>query len=334
MHGPHRYVRHAAAVLAAGAATGAGYVYWAKVRHSGQLASYAGYLTDTRAAPADDQVKVTYLGSTTLLAQAGAARVLIDAYLSPVTLLDAVLRRKVSTDARAVAALLDRAGAGRLDAIFLSHSHYDHVFDVAAIAARTGALVYGSPSTLNVARGGGIPEQQLRPLDLTQPVTLGGLTVQALASRHSPNPIGGEGTPISVPLHQPATIYDYKEGGTYDFLLRTPTVSMLFKNSANWIPGALDGITADVLFLAIAGLGNAGDGFSQGFLDATVGAVQPALVVPTHWNDFFCPIQTGLPMQRELIDHIPTALDRLHRRLTDTHIGFAILDAFSSLITG
>ena len=39
--------------------------------------------------------------------------------------------------------------------MFIAHSHHDHALDVAYIAKRTGARVYGSDSTLNLARGEG-----------------------------------------------------------------------------------------------------------------------------------------------------------------------------------
>lgn len=311
---------------------GAGYAYRTKARHSGRLADYAAYLADDTHTPDTGQVKVTYLGTTTHLVEHGTTRVLVDAYLTRVTLADFALHRRVSTSPRTVATLLNRAGVDQLDAIFVSHSHFDHALDLACIAERTGALVHGSESTLNVARGGDVPEQRLHAFDLTQPVGFGDISVRVLRSRHSPRVLGGEGTPIGAPLPQPAAVWDYKEGGTYDFLVTAGNVRMLFKNSANWIPGVLDGITVDVLFLGIAGLGNADPAFAQGFLDATVGTVRPALVVPTHWNDFFCRVTPDLRLQRGLIDHIPAAFDRLRRRLDDEHIEFAILDAFSSLV--
>ncbi|HEX4246853.1 MAG TPA: MBL fold metallo-hydrolase, partial [Pseudonocardia sp.] len=129
---------------------------------------------------------------------------MIDAFLTPVSFLDAAVRRGVSTDESVVASALDRVRADRVEAIFISHSHFDHAFDVASIALRTGATVFGSESTLNIARGGGVPEAQLRLFDLVTSVQVGDLAVRTLASRHSPNPVGGEGVTIATPLLQPA----------------------------------------------------------------------------------------------------------------------------------
>ncbi|MET7728522.1 MBL fold metallo-hydrolase [Streptomyces mirabilis] len=271
------------------------------------------------------------MGTTMMLVDDGTTQILIDAFITPAGLLDAALGRPVSTDPDAVDTALDKVGADRVRAIFISHSHHDHALDVAYIANRTGATVHGSPSTLNIARGGNVPEDRLALLDPEKSVSVGSFTVRTIASKHSPNPMGGEGATIDKPLLQPAPISAYKEGGTYDFLVAAPEKSMLFKGSANWIPGALGGVHADALFLGIGGLGRAEQGFSKDFLDATIGTVQPAIVIPTHWNDFFCPIHEGLPLQRKLIDNTPAAFDTVLARTKADGVDIGLLEAFASI---
>jgi L-ascorbate metabolism protein UlaG (beta-lactamase superfamily) len=267
-----------------------------------------------------------------MLVDDGTTQILIDAFITPAGLLDAALGRPVSTDPDAVETALDKVGADRVRAIFISHSHHDHALDVAYIANRTEATVYGSPSTLNIARGGNVPEDRLALLDPKKSVTVGSFTVRTIASKHSPNPMGGEGATIDKPLLQPAPISAYKEGGTYDFLVAAPETSMLFKGSANWIPGALAGVHADALFLGIGGLGRAERRFSKDFLDATIGTVQPAIVIPTHWNDFFCPVHEGLPLQRKLVDNTPAAFDTVLARTKADGVDIGLLEAFASIM--
>lgn len=308
-----------------------GVVWQTKVRRSGDLDDYRDLLVDDPGAQDENSVKVTSLGTTMMLVDDGTTQILIDAFITPAALLDAALGRPVSTDRNAVDAALDKVGADRVRAIFISHSHHDHALDVAYIATRTGATVHGSPSTLNIARGGNVPEDRLALLDPENPVEVGNFTVRTIVSKHSPNPMGGEGATIDEPLPQPAPISAYKEGGTYDFLVATPETSILFKGSANWIPGTLTGVHADALFLGIGGLGRAGQRFSEGFLDATIGAVQPAIVIPTHWNDFFRPAREGLPLHRKLIDDTPAAFDTVLARAEADGIVVHLLDAFGSI---
>jgi L-ascorbate metabolism protein UlaG (beta-lactamase superfamily) len=192
--------------------------------------------------------------------------------------------------------------------------------------------VYGSESTLNVARGSEIEAGRLKSLDAGCRVDVGSITVTPLASLHSPKPIGGEGAEIEDVLPQPAKLLDYKEGGTFDFLVETKGRRILFKGSANWVPDALDGVKAEVLFLAVAGLGKAEPAFVQDYFSHTIGATGPQLVIATHWNDFFAPVAAPLPLHPRFVDQGPRAFDRLlAQRGTPPAFDVRILDALASV---
>jgi L-ascorbate metabolism protein UlaG (beta-lactamase superfamily) len=310
----------------------------ARLRHSGDLTDYQHLLVDDPET-SGKTVRVTGLGTTMMLIDDGETQILLDPYISHVSLADAALLRPVSTDGAAVDAALDRVGAGRagdgrVRAIWVSHSHHDHALDLAYIARRTGAIVYGSDSTLNIARGGAVPEAQLQRLDLRTPTTIGNFEVATIASRHPSPVLGGRGSTIGGPLTQPASIWAYKEGGTYDFLIasRGPELGprMLFKGSADLHGNALVDQKVDALFLGIGGLGKADRAFADRYLDATIGALNPDVVVPTHWNDFFSPVLPNLPLHRRLIDDTPAAFGRVLDRI-QPGVRVGLLDAFGSI---
>ena len=292
---------------------------------------YAALLRNDYTTMRAGSIRVTSLGTTTMLVDDGDTQILMDAFITSTGLTQAFLRRPVSTDTALVDRALDRVGAERVAAIFVTHSHHDHAFDLAHIALRTGAHVYGSASALNVARGGGVPESQLHTVDLDSPVTVGAFTITSIRSKHSPHPIGGAGTPITQPLTQPVDVFAYEEGGTYDYLLHHRSSRILVKSSANWEPNALDGVTADALILAVAGLGKATQDFADEFFRHTIDSVDPAVIVPSHWNDFFAPAISPLPFNRMIVDNTDTAFRRLiaHARRRDTPV--AILDAYTSI---
>lgn len=105
-------------------------------------------------------MKVTYFGTTTLLFDDGRDQILFDAHLTRPSLVR-YLFGKGETDRALAEELIRLHRIDRLRAIFVSHSHHDHVMDAPALAALCGAEVYGTSSTLNVARGGGVPEERL-----------------------------------------------------------------------------------------------------------------------------------------------------------------------------
>ena len=55
--------------------------------------------------------------------------------------------------------------SNRVHGIFVTHSHYDHALDVAYIAQKTGAPLFGSSSTLNLGRGTCIPDEHRNCFD-------------------------------------------------------------------------------------------------------------------------------------------------------------------------
>src|ERR1700722_893355 len=74
-------------------------------------------------------IKVTFLGTNTLLFDDGESQVMIDGFFSRPSVVKLI--KKVETDTRVVDAALKQAKVDRLKALFVSHSHYDHVFDAA-----------------------------------------------------------------------------------------------------------------------------------------------------------------------------------------------------------
>ena len=104
-------------------------------------------------------MKVTFFGTTTLLFDDGRDQILFDAHLTRPSLPRYVFGRG-ETDRAMAEELIRLHGIDRLRAIVVSHSHHDHVMDAPYLALRCGAELYGSASTLNVARGGGVPEER------------------------------------------------------------------------------------------------------------------------------------------------------------------------------
>ena len=269
--------------------------------------------------------------TVSVLVDDGTTQLLFDAFITDISLGRAVLGR-VQTDRAKVDSVLSLVGADRVQAMFVSHSHYDHVLDAAHIANRTGATLRGSASTLNVGRGGGVPENQLEEYRLDQPITIGDFTVTVLASRHSPGTKGGDGTPIAQPLGQPAKAGDVYEGGSFDFLVVHGGRSMLIKASAGYRPGALDAVRADVMFCATAGAVGTDASFRRAFYDQTVATVRPDLLVPLHWNDFFHPVTRHLAANVRAIDDVAAGWDYVIDRLSASHATFALVQGYASII--
>jgi L-ascorbate metabolism protein UlaG (beta-lactamase superfamily) len=279
--------------------------------------------------PKNGSVRVTFLGTTTLLFDDGETQLMTDGFLTRPPLRK-FLKGVIETDPKAVDAALKRAKVERLKAVFVAHTHYDHALDVAYVCQKTKAKLYGSSSALNVGRGGDLKDEQMALFEAGKEYAVGQFKVTVLKGKHSP-PIKGinddEGQTIDKPLKQPAHYRDYKEGGAFDFLVKHGDNAILVNPSANYIEGSRDKIRAEVAFLAAGALDSQSKEFQNAFYDQTVKKVRPRLVIPIHWDNFFQPLSDRLEGQGDL----SVSFDFLARRLKDDNIRFGILQGYQSI---
>ena len=244
-------------------------------------------------------MKFTFLGTTTLLFDDGTDQILFDAHFTRPSIEKYVVGAYVETNTGLCDRLIERHHIDRLRAIFVSHTHHDHVMDAPYVARKCGAAIYGSSSAKNVALGGGVPEDKIVVFGDGSEYSIGDYKIRILKSLHSkPNKLNDDlGQPIEKPLVQPASLRDYKEGGSYDFFIQHKGQNILIRPSFNYIKGQLDGIKADILFLGVAGLAKADETMENNFFAETVEKTKARLVIPVHWDNFFAPLdQPSLDM--------------------------------------
>ncbi len=277
-------------------------------------------------------MRATFFGTTTLLFDDGRDQLLFDAHFTRPSLARYIFGRGV-TDRAVVDELLQKHRVDRLRAVFISHSHHDHVMDAPYVASRCGAAVYGSASALNVARGGHVPEEALMEFRGGETFDVGGFSVKVIPSLHSkPTILNNDlGMTIDAPLIQPARLRAYREGGSFDFLVTAGDDRYLIRPSFNYIEGQLDGIRAGVLFLGIAGLAKADAATEEKFFAETVEKVRPRLVVPVHWDNFFSPLTRPARGMPRLIEKTEVALWRLVRACEARGVDCAVLPPRASI---
>jgi L-ascorbate metabolism protein UlaG (beta-lactamase superfamily) len=244
----------------------------------------------------DGAVTVRFSGTSTLLFSDGETRWMVDGWFSrpgPLRL----LLGKIGPDLQAIDRGLAANEVLELDAVLPVHSHYDHAMDAPAVAGRTGALLLGSPSTANIARGWGLPESQIEVLTNRTPVRVGAFVITPVESRHFqfPDPAMREqalGKPlISEPLVPPVSVFDYRLGKAYVLHVSHPQGTWLIVGSAGFVEGALQDFNADTVFLGVGGLGSQTADYREVFWRETVGRVAPQRVIPIHFDSLTAPVE-------------------------------------------
>jgi len=250
-------------------------------------------------------VTATWLGVTTLLFDDGETQILIDGFFSRPSLADTLLRRPVVNDAAMINFALHEYRMRRLAAIIPVHSHFDHAMDVGAVAKRTSASILGSESTANIARGAGVPDDQIVVSDAAEVYEFGEFKVRLLPSRHAP--IGWRGDPplpgtIDEPLELPKPVNAWREGGSYTIVIEHPQGTALVQGSAGFVEGLIDDVSADAVMLSVGGLTTLDEDYAEKYWQAFVTTTGASNVYPLHFDDFTKPFGVIVPGPRALGD--------------------------------
>lgn len=252
-------------------------------------------------------LRATFFGTTTVLLTDGVSSILIDGFFTRPSWWR-MLRGNLSPDTEEIDFALSKAPR-TIDAIFVAHSHHDHAMDSGVVAIKTGAVVYGAESTLNIARGQLTPEKQLKNLVVRSPLQIGKFRVTAYETPHSPKPINVGF--ITEPLKTPAKLSDYQMAENFSFLVEHPLGKILIVPSANYTPNVFENIKADMVFLGIGALGKQSNEFATTYWNEVVRKTGAKLVFPIHWDDFTKSLRYPLVPLPRILDNVPVGVSRV-----------------------
>ncbi len=252
------------------------------------IAHYRRHVDVPDAGP-DSALTVMWMGVSTLLVDDGSSALLTDGFFSRPGLIDVALR-KLRPSPERIDAALRRAGVEELVAVLPVHTHYDHALDSAVVAQRTGASVVGGRSAANLARGQGLPHDSITEATAGAELDLGPYAVTLIESHHCP-PDRFPGA-ITEPVVPPARAAAYRCGEAWSTLIhhRPSGRRLLIQGSAGFVPGALAGRHAEVVYLGVGQLGVQPERYIRQYWNETVRSVGARRVVLIHWDDFFRPL--------------------------------------------
>ena len=256
----------------------------------------------------DGSLAATWLGVTTVLIDDGETQILVDGFFSRPGLADGILRRPVSNDAAIINFALHEFGMRRLAAIIPAHSHFDHAMDVGAIANRSNASVVGSESTANIARGAGVPDDQIIIAGHGETYEFGQFKVRLFESRHGP--IGWRGSvpldgTVDEPLSLPAPISAMRLGTPWSIFVEHPQGNILVQGSSGFIEGGLADLQTDLVLLCTYGLSSLGKDYAERYWQEMVTTTGAKAVVPMHFDDFTRPFGEVVPFPK-VLDNLET----------------------------
>lgn len=240
-------------------------------------------------APGPSEVTVTYLGVNGYLLRSGDTAILVDPFFSRIPLRDVIFKAPVRNSPDALAlARREAAIPGRIDAFLVTHSHFDHAFDVPALQKELGGTVITSETGAFLCEAMGTPRRDLRPSRPGDIHHAGGATIRVLGAFHD-LVLGTLPYPglISAPLESPPThAADWRLGTPLAYLVEIGGKRIYVES------GGIAGHPPSVSGVDLAIVGTAvGEG--KGRYAEAVRALRPRFVLPSHQDNFFNPLESG-----------------------------------------
>jgi L-ascorbate metabolism protein UlaG (beta-lactamase superfamily) len=235
--------------------------------------------------------------------------VLVDPYVSRVPLRTLLLRRPALPDHQAIARYVK---PGEVAGILVGHTHWDHAVDAPALARRFDAPTYGSDSLARLMQLHGLPSVVVTPRKRYE---LGPFVVSFTPSRHSKLLFGRK-----VPFDGPLTCEDlhalspgaYKCGAVYGIRIEVAGITLYHQGSADVDDAELQHEPVDV-FLA----GVTGRQVTPHYWERILPKLDPRVLVPTHYDDFFAPLGTPLKLIRKVnLEAVPDEVRAVSRDAT------------------
>lgn len=282
---------------------------------AGGLDPYARLVLADSPGALRDGVRVTYLGTNGYQFQFKGHALLVDPYFSRVDLLSVGLgsqiqpnasrindglrqlaqtnvwssafrRHGISRESR-VNAELQASREPKVDAILVTHGHFDHLLDVSAVMAKTRARLIASASSVDLVRqlpdAGASSGDAAKPGDVRR---IGPWKIRVLSATH--DRLFGK-VPFDRPHSSagvPRRAADWICGEPLAFLIEVNGQRIYIDSGGT--PAQLppnEGVDLAILGMALPD--------SRARLAAALAHLRPRYVLPSHQDDFFRPLSAG-----------------------------------------
>ncbi len=264
-------------------------------------------------------VQLTYLGVNGYQLEASGRALLIDPYFTRAGLTSIAFQQRLQPNETRINFGL-RQIRSPVDAVLVTHAHFDHLLDVPEIMERTNARLVAGTTAANLAMSCGLDRSRCLVVQPGSMHVIGPWRIRVLPATHDRVfgwlPFPGTTT---HPGACPAKASEWRLGEPVAFLIEANGKRIYIDS----------GGTADVLppsqvapiDLAILGVALPD---SRKRLPAVITRLRPKYVLPSHQDDFFSPVERGFVFGK--LTDFPGVLRPFQRHEINSHL--ILLDYF------
>lgn len=192
---------------------------------------------------------------------------------------------KFKSDEALVQQVLKEQGLDRLEGVFSSHSHYDHVVDAPIVALQTGATFFVDQNSEIIARAYKNKDIKTQRFQNLEKIQIGKFSIRMILRKHSPIRllhIDWLSGPVSKNFD--FSFYDYHVGDTWFYLIEHPEGKILVDQGSEPYLKELKPY-AEKVDVVIQGIANrsSDDAILEGYLNS----LNPQVFIPIHFDNFF-----------------------------------------------
>ncbi len=284
------------------------------------LEKYSRFIVADAGASRGEGVRVTYLGVNGYEFQTGGHALLVDPYFSRVGLMQVALNRRLRPDQARIGQGLQHVQP-RVDAVLVTHGHFDHLLDVPEIACRTGAQLVTGETAANLAISAGFNRERCLVVQsgMTRTIAPWKITVLAATHDHLFGRVPFAGTRREATA-APAKPSDWLVGEPLAFVIEAAGRKIYIDSggtSQQLPPREIAPVDLAILGVALAD--------SRKRLPVAVDRLHARYVLPSHQDDFLSPVERGFSFGR--LTNFPEIVRLFEQRDLTAHL--VLLEYFS-----
>ena len=292
-------------------------------------------LTVHQNAAVEESLSVAVAGNTNVLISDGRHSVLIDGFFTRRKILTALFALQPDTDQikkslnayRIAWSEEPHSPSAKLDALIVTHAHFDHAMDAPVVGALTDAAVIGSPSVKFILQGYNRKSMNHK-IDMNRFVNVSNasefswqndrFSIRLFKSTHGggrqfiSRSIGSMiNGPIKTELCPPASLLCYKQGDVYAvWIEHRPSGHAFLIQATSGMAALPDDLRADMTFLSLGQAAEMLPSEWEAYYDTFVKQPRAQVVIPIHWEDFMASSISSKP-RSNLADDLEKSVRQL-----------------------
>lgn len=254
------------------------------------------------------KVTVKWMSVASFVIDDGETKIMLDPMFTRAGMKHWLNLSKFKSDEELVKKVLNDSDLMKVNALFASHSHFDHVVDAPMVAKLTGGTFYTDESSEIIAKAYKDQAIKTQLIQNKMPIQIGKFKVTPVKRGHNSIALQLDFLPGQVPADFDFGFYDYHVGDTWFYLIEHPEGVILIDQGGNsYLEEAMALTTkADVLIQGVANRVS-----DEEYLAGYFNHFRPKVFIPSHFDNFLFSFN---PRQESLLPF--TNIERLFQKMT------------------